>query len=659
MALIIVDGHERRLAASAWAWSWLAAAVVLSTMASLSSARFIVEKNSVTVLSPRSLRGHHEAAIANYGVPEYGGTLTGVVMYPSDSDDPKLATGCVPFFGGDGENSKKKKFRSPSGRPVVLLVDRGGCYFALKTWHAQLAGAAAVLVADAADEPLLTMDSPEDETPDMASFLPNISVPSALITKRFGDALRRSAAAASKSESKEEVVVRLDWRESMPHPDSRVEYELWTNSNDECGARCEEQAAFVRAFRGHAQLLERGGYAAFTPHYITWFCPDPFLGTPQCAAQCVNRGRYCAPDPDGDLGEGYDGKDVVVENLRQLCVHRAANATGRPWVWWDYVEDYHLRCSMKENKYSKTCAEGVVRSLGLPMDMIEKCMGDPEADAENEVLKNEQIVQVGHGTRGDVTILPTLVINNVQYRGKLESTAVLKAICAGFKESTEPHVCLTPGMETDECLDNNGGCWRDEKTNITACKDTYRGRICQCPVVDGIQYQGDGYTDCKAVGPARCAMDNGGCWSETRDGKTFSACSGSELSGCKCPPGFKGDGLHCQDVDECSEKLACSCPHCSCKNNWGGFDCKCSGGLMYIKSEDTCIAKNMSAFGWLVTALVVSCLAGAGVAGYVFYKYRLRRYMDSEIMAIMAQYMPLDNQNNESQPLRTQETQQA
>jgi hypothetical protein len=25
-------------------------------------------------------------------------------------------------------------------------------------------------------------------------------------------------------------------------------------------------------------------------------------------------------------------------------------------------------------------------------------------------------------------------------------------------------------METDECLNNNGGCWRDDKTNITACK---------------------------------------------------------------------------------------------------------------------------------------------------------------------------------------------
>jgi hypothetical protein len=55
---------------------------------------------------------------------------------------------------------------------------------------------------------------------------------------------------------------------------------------------------------------------------------------------------------------------VVVENLRQLCVHRVANASNRPWVWWDYVADYHLRCSMTENKYTRRCAEDVVRSLG-------------------------------------------------------------------------------------------------------------------------------------------------------------------------------------------------------------------------------------------------------------------------------------------------------
>lgn len=84
--------------------------------------------------------------------------------------------------------------------------------------------------------------------------------------------------------------------------------------------------------------------------------------------------------------------------------------------------------------------------------------------------------QIGHGSRGDIKILPTLVINNRQYRGtkltfeqtlmppsrftrnslviwsnfyrlsgKLERRAVLKAICSGFRETTEPAICLNGG----------------------------------------------------------------------------------------------------------------------------------------------------------------------------------------------------------------------
>ena len=234
------------------------------------------------------------------------------------------------------------------------------CYFALKAWNAQRAGAAAVLIADSVDEQLLTMDSPEASPG--TEYIDKINIPSALVNRAFGESLKKMTRTVAGDG--EEVVVKLDWRESMPHPDERVEYEFWTNSNDECGPRCDEQAAFVRAFRGHAQLLEKGGYALFTPHYITWLCPHAFRGTPQCKAQCINRGRYCAPDPEGDLAAGYDGRDVVVENLRQLCVHRVANASSRPWIWWDYVADYHLRCSMKENKYTRRCAEDVVRSLG-------------------------------------------------------------------------------------------------------------------------------------------------------------------------------------------------------------------------------------------------------------------------------------------------------
>lgn len=30
-------------------------------------------------------------------------------------------------------------------------------------------------------------------------------------------------------------------------------------------------------------------------------------------------------------------------------------------------------------------------------------------------------------------------------------------------------------------------------------QDTFRGRICECPVANGVQYRGDGYKSCEGV----------------------------------------------------------------------------------------------------------------------------------------------------------------
>lgn len=210
-------------------------------------------------------------------------------------------------------------------------------------------------MADETDETLLTMDSPADSKP----YIEKINIPSVLIGKTFGDKLKKAL-----SNKDEDVLLRIDWRELVPHPDQRVEYEFWTNSNDECGVRCDEQINFVKNFKGHAQILEKGGYTLFSPHYITWYCPKAYLNTDQCKSQCINNGRYCEPDPERNFEEGFQGKDVVYENLRQLCVHRVSKERNKPWVWWDYVTDFHVRCSMKDNKYSKDCAEKVMESLG-------------------------------------------------------------------------------------------------------------------------------------------------------------------------------------------------------------------------------------------------------------------------------------------------------
>lgn len=93
----------------------------------------------------------------------------------------------------------------------------------LKVWNR-------VLVADTINEPLITMDSPQDSSPEANGYVEKIGIPSALIDRALVNVLKEAIRKG------EDAVVKMDWWESMPHPDEPVEYELWTNSNDECTA---------------------------------------------------------------------------------------------------------------------------------------------------------------------------------------------------------------------------------------------------------------------------------------------------------------------------------------------------------------------------------------------------------------------------------------
>ncbi|GFY82437.1 vacuolar sorting receptor homolog 1 [Actinidia rufa] len=78
--------------------------------------RFVVEKNSLKVTSPDSLRDVYECAIGNFGVPQYGGTMLGTVIYPTANQKA-----CKSF--SDFDLSFKSK---PGGLPIFILADRGG-----------------------------------------------------------------------------------------------------------------------------------------------------------------------------------------------------------------------------------------------------------------------------------------------------------------------------------------------------------------------------------------------------------------------------------------------------------------------------------------------------------------------------------------------------
>lgn len=78
--------------------------------------RFMVEKNSLRVTSPDSLKDVYECAIGNFGVPNYGGTLAGIVVHPKAN-----RKACKSFEEFD------VSFKPKSGAfPTFVLVDRGG-----------------------------------------------------------------------------------------------------------------------------------------------------------------------------------------------------------------------------------------------------------------------------------------------------------------------------------------------------------------------------------------------------------------------------------------------------------------------------------------------------------------------------------------------------
>ena len=78
--------------------------------------KFVVEKNCLKVNSLSSLGGVYECAIGNVGVPHYGGTMFGTVVYPEANQKACNSFADLDIF-----------FKSRPGRlPVILLADRGG-----------------------------------------------------------------------------------------------------------------------------------------------------------------------------------------------------------------------------------------------------------------------------------------------------------------------------------------------------------------------------------------------------------------------------------------------------------------------------------------------------------------------------------------------------
>ena len=258
---------------------------------------------------------------ALFGIPAYGGGVQARAYYPVGAD----RTGCVPLT-------------DPSVPPgAVIVLDRsvpggGGppCTFTEKVLNAQRAGAVGAIIVDQGGVCFQTSDCPRGSElcrgcplyqtslqcqcslPMMADdgMGPNIAIPSFLVGRDDGMLIKSAANSTGKGMSPK-AIASLKW--DIPSADGHAIMSMWQDSNDFTAFQ------FRGSFKPYLPYID--GAVDFTPHFYAIDGRAEGCSTiNDCGSQCINGGYYCEVDPDGSLDSGVSGADIVIENLRQICI---------------------------------------------------------------------------------------------------------------------------------------------------------------------------------------------------------------------------------------------------------------------------------------------------------------------------------------------------
>eukprot|EP01025_Chloroclados_australasicus_P003694 TRINITY_DN10886_c0_g1_i3.p1 TRINITY_DN10886_c0_g1~~TRINITY_DN10886_c0_g1_i3.p1 ORF type:complete len:594 (-),score=72.91 TRINITY_DN10886_c0_g1_i3:1060-2841(-) len=583
--------------------SLLAFATILQTLllTHVGAVSFEVETGLLRILEPDvkklDLNESYRAAIGDYGSVLYGGTLVGVLLYfknenaCEDIDTQKI----------------NKQMKNMEGNNFILLVQRGDCYFAQKTLYAQKAGAVATIIYNNEDgDDLITMASPSKA--EDAEQAKDITISTMFITKKDGEQI----IAYVTGNNPQPLVVEMDWTQNLQqNQGEKVGWDFWFSTNPSCGPSCDKTKDFIISFKSQAKRLLAEGKTEFTPHTVFRKCLYSDLSL---CDNCIKGGRYCAYSHDNNVKAPMA---VPEENLRSLCVYNTTSETQ----WWDYTYAVLDQCS--GDNFNRNCSNQQLKDLYMDVAKVDACMGDLNADEESEIIERELngMTDDGDTTRGKIVLIPTIVVNKEeQYRGSMDDLSVMRAICAGFKEGEEAELCLDPSIQysTKDCEDDIE-CWHNSELKVYACKDSFRGKICECP------------------------------------------------------QGWEGNGTQCTDIDECAfsgNKKVCNQHNQHCRNTPGSYECYCDEGYEFVAgegNEGVCIqTANLSSpspskqSNPAVTATIVILVCIALIAASIYgYHYVQKRRVHSEVKHIVQQYMPLPDQPDEFPSMELQRSNHA
>jgi len=356
------------------------------------------------------------------------------------------------------------------GAPFIMMVERGGCTFVKKVRTAQHLGAAAVLIGDTHDHlpnvegDILFLDGDSDPHPkpddnnhsvhENEYRLPNdgsggdIAIPSVMISssdyKAMTDIIKQHNNTGL-------LVAEIAWH--TPKYDNRVVMDIWSSPIDYHVK--EFMASNFSAIARTFDLNEMHGNSHHNDEYnekmnLLLFQEQPILldgksigclgksdiPDQPCYRLCTNGGRYC------HASKHYtDGRDIVKESLRRLCIREHYKS---PKYYWDYIDHFSSTCWHADDFANEKCVKDAYTKSNIDPDKINTCMkdsGDTSENVENAQLENSLTLQKKQG----IYQSPTVMINHehsaiVSWLG-LTQRNVLIALCETFNYGEKPHVC--------------------------------------------------------------------------------------------------------------------------------------------------------------------------------------------------------------------------
>jgi hypothetical protein len=318
----------------------------------------------------------------------------------------------------DLENPEEFVFAQDAFATRIVLLERGNCSFVTKVRNAERAGASLVVVIDDRMENITNVIMGDDGTGT------GIRIPSMLIGKDSGKILKEFAIVSKFSAT-------LSAEFIMQAPDNNVEFEFWYSSNNVLALD------FIHDFDKYMPELQ--DYVTFKPRFVTWGCPmctDDFKKN-----ECFGDGKYCSPNGQQTMLSSYvKGKDIIIEDLREICLHSRLAEHGKESLWWDYMRAVHSQCF---DFITSECSENAHALIGESYKLTMSCVdqsfqlhSSSDFKADNVVLADQAQKWTDYGT----LYWPSVTINQVTFRGDITPANILEAVCAALY--TKPDVCL-------------------------------------------------------------------------------------------------------------------------------------------------------------------------------------------------------------------------